>query len=140
MGKFFKPWRRKIGVVMLVTACVFTGGWVRSVRTQETIQFRVSKKSVYFFVSNRNWLYWKCVRELYPSQMTYPQQNGALKIPFRSFYFVKRSTRYNQRNMLETETFEYSLVPQRSFLYGLKMDTWSAPYWSIIIPLILLSA
>jgi len=30
MGDFFKPWRRKIGVVTLVLACLFMAGWVRS--------------------------------------------------------------------------------------------------------------
>jgi len=30
MGEFFKGWRRKIGVVALVMACVFIAGWVRS--------------------------------------------------------------------------------------------------------------
>ncbi len=30
MGDYFKPWQRKIGVVTLVTACVFMAGWARS--------------------------------------------------------------------------------------------------------------
>ena len=30
MGDFFKPWRRKIGIVTLMLACVFAAGWVRS--------------------------------------------------------------------------------------------------------------
>lgn len=30
MGEFFKGWRRKIGVVTLLMACVAVGGWVRS--------------------------------------------------------------------------------------------------------------
>jgi len=30
MGDYFKPWRRKFGVVTLVMACVFAAGWVRS--------------------------------------------------------------------------------------------------------------
>lgn len=30
MGEFFKPQRRKVGVVTLVMACVFSAGWVRS--------------------------------------------------------------------------------------------------------------
>jgi hypothetical protein len=30
MGEFFKGRRRKLGVVALVMACVFTAGWVRS--------------------------------------------------------------------------------------------------------------
>ena len=30
MRVFFKSWRRKIGVLTLVMACVFAAGWVRS--------------------------------------------------------------------------------------------------------------
>src|SRR4051794_40257879 len=30
MGEFFKPWRRRIGVVTLLMALVFMGGWLRS--------------------------------------------------------------------------------------------------------------
>lgn len=30
MRNFFKPWRRKIGVVTLLIACVFAAGWIRS--------------------------------------------------------------------------------------------------------------
>jgi len=30
MGKFFKGWRWKIGVLTLVMACVLMGGWMRS--------------------------------------------------------------------------------------------------------------
>jgi hypothetical protein len=29
-GDYFRPWRRKIGVMTLVMACVFAAGWVRS--------------------------------------------------------------------------------------------------------------
>ena len=30
LGNFFHGWRRKLGVVTLVLACVFMGGWMRS--------------------------------------------------------------------------------------------------------------
>ena len=30
MGDFFKGWRRKVGLLTLLMACVFMGGWVRS--------------------------------------------------------------------------------------------------------------
>ena len=30
MGEFFHGWRRKVGIVTLVIACVFMAGWVRS--------------------------------------------------------------------------------------------------------------
>ena len=33
MGEFFKPWRRKIGVLTLLIACLAMGGWMRSLTT-----------------------------------------------------------------------------------------------------------
>ena len=38
MGEYFKPWRRKIGVVTLVMACVFAGAWVRSILVHDVIR------------------------------------------------------------------------------------------------------
>ena len=37
MGGYFKPWRRKIGVVTLVMACVLMAGWVRSLTVADHI-------------------------------------------------------------------------------------------------------
>ena len=39
MGDYFKLWRRKIGVVTLVVACVFAVGWVRSQFVEDGIYF-----------------------------------------------------------------------------------------------------
>lgn len=37
MSLYFKPLRRKIGVTTLVLACLFMGGWFRSLITSETL-------------------------------------------------------------------------------------------------------
>ena len=37
MGDFFKPWRRKIGVVTLGLALLFMAGWVRSLSRCDTL-------------------------------------------------------------------------------------------------------
>ena len=37
MGKTFKPWRRKIGVLTLLLACVFAMGWIRGIRARDLI-------------------------------------------------------------------------------------------------------
>lgn len=37
--EFFKPWRRRIGVVTLVLACVLMAGWVRSQSMADDIYF-----------------------------------------------------------------------------------------------------
>lgn len=40
MGNYFTPWRRKAGVMSLVVACVFMGGWVRSMFRADCIGIR----------------------------------------------------------------------------------------------------
>lgn len=40
MREVFKPWRRKIGVLTLLMACVFAVAWLRSFRMNETITIR----------------------------------------------------------------------------------------------------
>src|SRR5580658_9234756 len=46
MHDFFKPWRRKIGVVTLVLACVFAAGLVRSHATTDRISLYPSDKTI----------------------------------------------------------------------------------------------
>jgi hypothetical protein len=37
MGEYFRPWQRKIGVLVLMVACLFAAGWVRGLRTRHLI-------------------------------------------------------------------------------------------------------
>lgn len=51
MGEsFFKPWRRKLGLLTLLMACVFAAGWVRS-RFSEDMHLWKSDVLVAFVVS-----------------------------------------------------------------------------------------
>jgi hypothetical protein len=45
MGSHFKPWRRRIGLVTLLIACVFTVGWTRSWSRNECVQIPVTQHS-----------------------------------------------------------------------------------------------
>ncbi len=40
MGDYFKPWRRKLGVVTLAVACVLAAGWVRSLHSDDVLNLR----------------------------------------------------------------------------------------------------
>lgn len=51
MGGFFKPLRRKIGVVTLLMACVFTGVWVRSLRTSDQLTLMKWNETSYVMAS-----------------------------------------------------------------------------------------
>ena len=39
MGEYFRGWKRKIGVATLVMACVFAAGWVRSIFVHDVLLF-----------------------------------------------------------------------------------------------------
>lgn len=41
MKEFFQPWRRTVGCVTLVIACVFMGGWCRSMHFYNKLIFPV---------------------------------------------------------------------------------------------------
>ena len=43
MGEFFKPWRRKVGLLTLVMACVFANAWVRKLPFDYRIQIEAFK-------------------------------------------------------------------------------------------------
>ena len=44
MRDFFKPWRRKAGVVTLGMACVFMAGWVRAGVAMDLLRFGGDKR------------------------------------------------------------------------------------------------
>lgn len=41
MREFFRGWRRKVGVVTLMMACVFAAGWVRSLTSTDGFQWNL---------------------------------------------------------------------------------------------------
>ena len=45
MGEYFKPLRRKIGVLTLGLACVAAAGWVRSQTVTDRLSFKVNNRT-----------------------------------------------------------------------------------------------
>jgi hypothetical protein len=121
MGEFFKPWRRKIGCVTLVMALVFMLGWVRSLVVQDDIWIVVEDGTRYGLKS------WEGGIEYLKMDIgnSFPHF-GRRAIVFRK----KRATQplwILRDSMLANDT--RVLVNWVGF-----------PYWSIVIPLTLLSA
>jgi len=51
---YFKPWRRKLGVVTLVMACVFAAGWIRSGDSQDRLATMLTPKCVGMIFSDKS--------------------------------------------------------------------------------------
>ena len=66
MGEFFRGWKRKIGVVTLVMACVFMVGWLRSLSRFEYIDITFGNVT-YGVVSMHSGLDFFRTKELNPT-------------------------------------------------------------------------
>src|SRR5437016_951517 len=44
MREFFRSWRRKVGVVALVMACVLAASWIRSLAASDTVWIRIGDR------------------------------------------------------------------------------------------------
>lgn len=143
MRDYFKPMRRKVGIATLVLACLFTAGWVRSLRTTDVFQRRMTDNTVYFLVSNRSRLYWQDVREVFPAQLSSPEPlAGGITLPsvrLKRFHFERTADETNYFRVLTTESFSCLLDGSRIYP-GLTLKAWMAPYWSIVLPLVVVSA
>jgi len=136
---YFKPLRRKIGIVTLLLACVFMGGWVRSSFFIEGVYFPLEMKR-------------SASLESYASSIIWMSQHGSDSGPYPEFHSRRISD-------IDDRVFENPLFQWRwqlcGFGFGNTVDgpkqvgnqivivpqiTLAViPYWSINIPLSLTS-
>ena len=112
MGEFFKGWRRKAGLVTLAMACVLAVGWMRSYTVFGDVAWFGIGSQQQRMVSLAGRVSWK----------SYPVSGEAV--------WMVRS--YDKSGpMLSEEQFDLAW----SILSGCVI-----PYWSLVLPLTLLSA
>lgn len=130
----FRPLRRKLGVVTLVVACMLTAGWVRSVGISELVGVNFSSQSSVFVESSEQTIGFGMERanskpmwDIWPSWQNAPSsgvkalddiQHVKWNVQWHNFGIGGNHEYYPDNLLLEVH----------------------APYWSIVIPLTLLSA
>lgn len=148
MSEFFKPWRRKIGVVTLVMACALMAGWVRSSVKFDGIEI-ISSKSKYAMSSVRGKL--RCFyahgeqARVEKPEIRFPsfvikENNFDSKFELRSkrLSFVVSDFRFMTGS--ESQLFYSDLVQAQAPEVLVDQIIAQVPYWSVTIPLSLLSA
>jgi hypothetical protein len=133
MGRYFKPLRRKIGVITLVMACTFAAGWIRSLSLVDYAGWDCSftgydlkseRGQLWFFYTTRterrNWAY------LLDSERISPRINTA-RLPFLQSNLDWRWDWLGFHFSSEVSP----TVQHRYFI---------VPYWFIVVPLTVLSA
>lgn len=136
MLTFFHGWRRKTGAATLVLACVFTCGWVRSRNTRDYIRF-TTKKAMYSCGSQPDGLTWK--------QFETPDFNLWFASPPNTSIYFQINLRKPKFDVFASDApepkflgFHASEIPNQGREGRLVIRV--VPYWSIVIPLTVLSA
>ena len=155
MGQLFKGWRRKIGFVTLLLALSFMGGWIRSREIHDRVWY-VFPDAIYLIYSHQGCLLWQCER---PSSRNMIRMNRfehkwlsqyapALRLPISHDEFVGYDVDWQWKwSDFNFGTGSYALTdwgmedgfprPPPVFEH---LTAWTVPYWSIVLPLTLLSA
>ena len=145
MREFFLGWKRKVGVVMLVMALIAMGGWLRGQSYWD--YFFISSHSgnnggSLHFHSSRQGLTWGKV-EHFIDATTYSASSFRV---FRDTQPIDQLVLSHMEMMDGPETIDWRWK-WGGFDFGkwegaqeINVSYWSVPYYSIVVPLTLLSA
>lgn len=144
MHDIFRGWRRKLGVLTLVTACVFMGAWVRSLIIADEVMFSTELNSNRVFFSRNGGVGVESLR-LIPENM---EVDDAYELRFISPPEWKTSPARNSN----FPRFKFPILRSRWQWWGfgiydssneshnkISVSRFVIPYWSITIPLTLIS-
>jgi hypothetical protein len=155
MGEFFRPWRRKAGAVTLVLACAFLNIWFNSQSTKSFYCFGSGRaKTVHSLDTFPDGVMWQRMeferpyhyrtgwnsRPLRLSEVTNPDEFIG---PYHHFGWRRRILGFDfgmsedNGEPFVDDMFE-GRNPNEPQL--MRMHFWLAPYWAIILLLVLLSA
>ena len=94
MGDFFRGWRRKIGLMLLLAAGGILGLWIRSHSVNDVLSIPTGEDDAQVFVSDRSGLIWLrmhfLVRQIEPASLPYYQRQPVTKSGLlNEFLFTK---------------------------------------------------
>ena len=142
MGDFFYGWRRKVGSLTLLLACMFMIGWSRSLCLYNKVEFPIGTQVTSFVVSTKQFV--GCgmtFDEHSTSEWNFHECNAQVTLPLNTTVEDEgRNPLWYSRNLEWVSEWH-------GFGTGVCFDEfpdywrmeWMIPYWSIVIPLMLIS-
>lgn len=120
MGDFFHGWRRKTGCVTLTMACMLVSLWMRSLHTLDLVSFPTGQYDTQTFASVDSSIGWERSHDEDPRNIR--------KLDWSSYSFDRDQKKTSDWRWAG---FGYGVTPLRVY--------WLVSYWSITIPMTLLS-
>ncbi len=146
MAEFFHGWRRKFGLLTLLLTLMLLGGWVRSLNRIERFTFHTSPYKynlIGSFQANVAWQQITPVDELnwaVASKASAPElfHEFAESVSERSIAeLLSAEDKFNWR--FRCCGIEWGERQQKTSLGAVQVTIWRLSYWSLIIPLTLIS-
>jgi hypothetical protein len=144
MREFFRGWRRKIGVVTLLIACLFMVGWVGSEVKDRWIMINNNATRTRFRVSSVNgrinilrWTPEKGRLISIGSDPALKDRNPLTGRHFRTPFEFWDEFKVEQR--FDWAGFHYGNGRHHSWHEEKRIAIWFIPYWSIVCPLTIIS-
>lgn len=146
MRHYFRGWKRKLGVVTLLLACLFMTGWVRSRATYEQLTFDWKRFSVRF-VSTSEVVGFQTFRLMKPSTKSHLRfgQRGYYKfdlingrLGFPHFPDVPYPRHWQIQRELKLGAFR--VVTANASWNDISLLEAQIPYFAIVVPLTGLAA
>lgn len=135
MREFFKGWRRKVGCAALVMSLLLTGGWIRSLGLCEEIYSSYGVRSLAFLASGDGYV--ACGHARANNADGFPQKSDWPTLSPEGLYNALKAYRWTGPcvgfGLGTLEIDEHTAAELESSLI------LAAPYWSIVVPLTLLS-
>lgn len=139
---FTKGWRRRLGIRMLILASILTGGWIRSLSCYDEFRFHTATDRTDALISTDSSIGWE--------KRTGFEFLAAPSLSFMEFFpgnpFVDIPGSSPQNSRWDWHWYRYG-IGSGSAVYGRGNETkfehrtvWIIPYWSIVGPLIAVSA
>gem|GEM_PF-7084341 len=148
MGALFRGWRRKVAGLMLIVACAFACGWIRSLIYEDQctvsgtfgfhtvrsvmgkIDWKSSSGSAHAF--DLDWYSSKLALTPYDPDTLDEEGNPVCVFdPYEGYRFAHR---------WQFAGFESTDATDTGFFFSRRVAWWTVPYWSIVIPLTMFSA
>lgn len=144
MPEFFQGWKRKVGCVTLAIALTCSVGWVRSIKNRESLYLTISNVRIAVIsvdgrlgvlsVSHSNSLEKGFVWVTLPTASVYGLQHVDAALLFN----VGQGSGSVFRSRWQFIGFDCGII-ERQFIPMVQTQYLFAPYWSIAIPLTLLT-
>ena len=132
MGSYFKPLRRKFGVVTLTLTCLFAALWIRSFIVADHVSIPTGNLALESIISaNGSFLWWG---------MTFPESDGSQLNPRWATVAASEARKFLEDPAISWRWRWNGWAAIEHINPQLQMSGLLIPFWSIVIPLTLLAA